>query len=86
MATQSTESTSSTTPHPQDSAPGSKAWECSASATRQATAPRPSLSTTSGARPPAVAVGAGCQMYDTTLFRPIWSDGSVWRDAMGTAV
>lgn len=37
-------------------------------------------------RPGAVAVGAGSRFYDTTLSRPIWSDGTIWRDAMGTAV
>jgi len=35
-------------------------------------------------RPGAPTVGA--QFYDTTLSKPIWFDGSVWRDASGTAV
>jgi putative cofactor-binding repeat protein len=39
-----------------------------------------------GSRPSAVTVGAGAQVYDTTLSKPIWSDGTVWRDAAGTAV
>jgi len=37
-------------------------------------------------RPSAVTVGAGAVFYDTTLVEPIWSDGTVWRDAAGTAV
>lgn len=37
-------------------------------------------------RPAAGTVGSGATFYDTTLGKPIWSDGSVWRDAMGTAV
>jgi hypothetical protein len=24
-------------------------------------------------------------IYDTTINKPIWSDGAVWRDATGTA-
>jgi len=39
-----------------------------------------------GSRPTAASAGAGGQMYDTTLSKPIWSDGTVWRDAAGTAV
>jgi hypothetical protein len=41
---------------------------------------------TSGTRPTAAAAGVGGNIYDTTLSKPIWSDGSVWRDAAGTAV
>lgn len=37
-------------------------------------------------RPVAADAGAGAQMYDTTLSKPIWSDGTIWRDAAGTAV
>lgn len=37
-------------------------------------------------RPSAVTVGVGSQFFDTTLNKPIWSDGAVWRDAAGTAV
>jgi len=40
----------------------------------------------SGARPSASDVGAGTQVYDTTLSKPIWSDGTAWRDAAGTTV
>lgn len=42
--------------------------------------------TTTASRPSASTVGAGAQIYDTTLSMPIYSDGTVWRDAMGTAV
>lgn len=38
------------------------------------------------ARPSATILGDGYQVYDATLNKPIWSDGSVWRDATGTAV
>jgi hypothetical protein len=38
-----------------------------------------------GSRPGAY-VGVGAMVYDTTLHKPIWSDGTVWRDATGTAV
>lgn len=37
-------------------------------------------------RPSASAAGAGAQFYDTTLNKPIWSTGSVWKDAAGTTV
>jgi hypothetical protein len=39
-----------------------------------------------GSRPSASTVGAGAMFYDTTLSKPIWSDGTVWRDAAGTSV
>ena len=37
-------------------------------------------------RPSASAVGAGANFFDTTLNRPIWSNGSSWVDASGAAV
>ena len=37
-----------------------------------------------GSRP--ASPTAGAQWYDTTLSKPIWHDGTVWRDAAGTAV
>lgn len=37
-------------------------------------------------RPSASAAGVGANVYDNTLSKPIWSDGTVWRDAAGTAV
>ncbi len=46
---------------------------------------RPGQYATAG-RPPAGTLGAGAMIYDTTLSKPLWSDGTVWRDAGGTAV
>jgi len=37
-------------------------------------------------RPLAATAEQGSMFYDTTLSKPIWSDGTVWRDAAGTAV
>ena len=37
-------------------------------------------------RPSASSAGAGAMIYDSTLKKPIWSDGSLWHDASGTAV
>lgn len=37
-------------------------------------------------RPSASAVGAGAEFFDTTLGKPIWSNGSVWKDATGATV
>jgi hypothetical protein len=37
-------------------------------------------------RPNAVVAGAGAMFYDTTLSKPIWSDGTNWKDATGTTV
>lgn len=39
-----------------------------------------------GSRPAASSVLAGAQWYDTTLGKPIWSNGAVWKDAAGTTV
>lgn len=44
------------------------------------------LTDTSANRPSASAAGAGAMMFDTTLDRPIWSNGSAWVDASGTVV
>lgn len=41
---------------------------------------------TTANRPSAVTVGKGSQFFDDTLNKPIWSDGSNWRDAAGTVV
>ncbi|WP_028637707.1 collagen-like protein [Nocardioides sp. URHA0032] len=41
---------------------------------------------TTALRPSASTSGVGACIYDTTLSKPIYSDGTVWRDAMGTAV
>lgn len=40
----------------------------------------------STSRPNAATVGVGRPCYDTTLSKPIWSDGTQWRDATGTVV
>lgn len=37
-------------------------------------------------RPSASTAGAGAMIYDSTLGKPLWSNGSAWRDAAGTAV
>jgi hypothetical protein len=37
-------------------------------------------------RPPAADAGVGAQIYDITLHKPIWSDGTQWRDAAGSVV
>ena len=37
-------------------------------------------------RPAATTVGNGAQFYDTTLNKPIWSDGTNWKDAAGNTV
>lgn len=39
-----------------------------------------------GSRPSAVTVAAGAQFYDTSLSKPIWSDGTNWKDAAGATV
>lgn len=39
-----------------------------------------------GSRPAAATAGQGSQFYDTTLGIPIWSTGSVWKDAAGNTV
>jgi hypothetical protein len=37
-------------------------------------------------RPAADSVPAGTQIYDSTLLKPIWSNGTVWHDASGATV
>jgi hypothetical protein len=39
---------------------------------------------TTSARPASVPVGYG--YWDTTLGKPVWWNGSVWKDATGTTV
>jgi hypothetical protein len=41
---------------------------------------------TTAGRPTASAAGKGAHYYDDTLHKPVWSDGTTWRDASGTAV
>lgn len=42
--------------------------------------------TTTPTRPSAVSAGKGALIYDETISKPIWSDGTVWRDALGAVV
>ncbi|PPF64525.1 hypothetical protein C5E11_03800 [Clavibacter michiganensis] len=44
-----------------------------------------SQSGTTANRPSAATVGVNGRYYDTTLSKPIWSDGTIWRDATGAA-
>lgn len=44
------------------------------------------LNATTLLRPSAVTLGVGAQIFDTTLNQPLWSDGTVWRDAGGIEV
>jgi hypothetical protein len=41
---------------------------------------------TPASRPTPAAIGNGGQIYDATLHKPLWSDGTNWRDAAGTIV
>jgi hypothetical protein len=41
---------------------------------------------TTANRPAAATVGVGAQFYDTTLNKPVWSDGTHWLDAVGNPV
>jgi hypothetical protein len=41
---------------------------------------------TTAARPSAATLGARTPYYDLTLNKPVWSDGTVYRDATGTTV
>ena len=41
---------------------------------------------TTAGRPAASTAGAGVHIFDTTLNKPTWSDGTNWRDATGTIV
>lgn len=41
---------------------------------------------TTASRPSAVTAGAGVQIFDSTLNKPIWSTGSAWVDAAGNVV
>jgi hypothetical protein len=39
-----------------------------------------------GSRPSAAVEGVGAVWYDTSLHKPIWSDGTDWRDGAGQTV
>lgn len=41
---------------------------------------------TTGGRPSAAAAGEGAYYYDSTLDKPAWSNGAVWKDAAGTTI
>lgn len=41
---------------------------------------------TTAGRPAAATVGAGGMIYDSTLSKPVWSNGTVYKDAAGTTV
>jgi hypothetical protein len=43
-------------------------------------------SAATASRPAAATAGGGAMFYDTTLGKPIWSDGTTWKDATGAAV
>lgn len=43
-------------------------------------------SCTTSTRPKPASVGAGEMIFDTTLGKPIWSDGTNWKDATGATV
>jgi hypothetical protein len=49
-------------------------------------APMATQAVATTARPAASSVPAGTQIYDSTLNKPIWSNGTIWHDAAGTAV
>lgn len=37
-------------------------------------------------RPAAATANTGRHYYDTTINKPVWSDGTTWKDATGTTV
>jgi hypothetical protein len=41
---------------------------------------------TTATLPSASLMGAGAHVYNTTLGKPVWSNGAAWTDAMGTAI
>jgi hypothetical protein len=47
-------------------------------------APLRLLAVTTANRPDAGSIPAGSNIFDTTLNRPLWSDGTQWRDAAGS--
>lgn len=49
-------------------------------------APMRPMTADTAERPSASSVPAGSHIYDTTLHKPLWSDGTQWRDAAGSAV
>lgn len=51
-----------------------------------ATIARPFVAYPTVGRPSATTMGIGAYYYDTTLGKPAWSNGSVWKDAAGTTI
>lgn len=51
-----------------------------------ANAPLRAQNSATSKRPAANSVSTGSHIYDTTLNKPIWSDGTNWRDAAGLVV
>ena len=39
---------------------------------------------TTASRPSASSMGVGAMIYDADIHKPLWSDGTAWRDAAGT--
>lgn len=50
------------------------------------TAPLSPMTAETSGRPSASSVPVGSHIYDTTLKKPIWSDGTNWVDAAGSVV
>lgn len=51
-----------------------------------ANAPLNTQSVATAARPSAASLPAGTQIYDVTIGKPIWTNGSVWHDSTGATV
>lgn len=49
-------------------------------------APLSLASYTTATLPAATSVPAGTHVYDTTLGKPVWSNGTAWTDATGTPI
>jgi hypothetical protein len=49
-------------------------------------APLGTQAVATSARPDPTTVPAGTQIYDSTLGKPIWSNGTVWHDSTGASV
>jgi hypothetical protein len=69
-----------------DAAADALAAETSARAAAVAAKADPVQSYATGSRPSAATAGVGKQIYDTTLHLPLWSNGTVWKDAAGNTV
>lgn len=52
----------------------------------QANAPIAAQAVVASSRPDAATVGAGAHIFDTSLGKPIWSNGSNWVDSTGALV